>query len=210
MVQASRELSRRVEVVRSTKRIIDKRTNSFFHAISADAYTNEGLNAHAIIFDELHAQKTRDLWDALRYAMASRRQPLLISITTAGYDRESICFEQHSYAENVIKGNIFDSSFFGYIRAADVDDDWSSPEVWQKANPSYGVTIQTDQFQEDHREALQSPAKESAFRRYRLNQWVSHSDTWLSTAVWEMGKEPFDERMLEGRDCYLGIDLARK
>ena len=82
MVQASGQLSRKLDVIRSTKRLIDKRTNSFFHAISADAYTNEGLNAHAIIFDELHAQKTRDLWDALRYSMASRRQPLLISITT--------------------------------------------------------------------------------------------------------------------------------
>jgi phage terminase large subunit-like protein len=210
MVQVSGQLSRKLDVVQSTKRIFDKQTNSFFHAISADAYTNEGLNAHAIIFDELHAQKTRDLWDALRYSMASRRQPLLISITTAGYDRESICFEQHSYAENVLKGTFFESSFFGYIRAADVDDDWNSPEVWKKANPSYAITIQADGFEEDYREALQSPAKESSFRRYRLNQWVSHSETWLSTAVWDIGKEPFDESMLEGRECYLGIDLARK
>jgi phage terminase large subunit-like protein len=94
MVTASAELGQRLQVIRSTKRIIDPLSNSFYHAISADAYTNEGLNAHAIIFDELHAQKTRDLWDALRYSMASRVQPLLISITTAGTDQESICFEQ--------------------------------------------------------------------------------------------------------------------
>lgn len=210
MVTASTELSKRVNVIRSTKRIVDPRTSSFYHAISADAYSNEGLNAHAIIFDELHAQKTRDLWDALRYATASRRQPLLISITTAGVDRESICFEQHEYAREVLEGTVQDSSFFGYIRAAEPEADWSNPEVWKHANPSFGITMQADQFAEDYREALQSPRKESAFRRYRLNQWVHHTDCWLSSSVWEQGAKPVDVSMLEGRDCYIGIDLARK
>ena len=161
MVNASHELSRRVEVIRSTKRIIDPRTNSFYHAISADAYTNEGLNAQAIIFDELHAQKTRDLWDALRYAMASRRQPLLISITTAGVNRESICYEQHDYAQHVLNGNTKDSSFFGYIRAAETEADWTDPAIWRQANPSFGTTLREDQFAEDCREARESPRKEA-------------------------------------------------
>jgi phage terminase large subunit-like protein len=210
MVSASPELSERLQVIRSTKRIIDPLSNSFYHAISADAYTNEGLNSHAIIFDELHAQKTRDLWDALRYSMASRVQPLLISITTAGTDQESICYEQHDYTRQVLMGNLYDSSFFGYIKAAGPDDDWKDPEVWRAANPSYGITIQADQFADDFREALQSPRKESAFRRYRLNQWAGHADCWLSTGIWQLGAEPFDPAMLDKRKCYVGIDLARK
>jgi phage terminase large subunit-like protein len=210
MVQASGELARRLEVVRSTKRIIDARTGSLYHAISADAYSNEGLNAHGIIFDELHAQKNRDLWDALRYSTASRRQPLLIAITTAGYDRESICYEQHDYAQGVLDGVIDDASLFACIRAARPDDDWTDPEVWRRANPSFGVTIDADQFADDFQEARQSPRKESAFRRYRLNQWLHHADCWLSSEVWQRGAEPFDPAMLEGQQCSVGIDLARK
>ena len=210
MVTASADLSQRLDVIRSTKRIIDPLTNSLYHAISADAYTNEGLNAHAIIFDELHAQKTRDLWDALRYSMASRVQPLLISITTAGTDQESICYEQHDYATQVLQGNMHDSSFLGYIRAAGPDDDWKEPEVWKAANPSYGITIQADQFADDFREAQQSPRKESAFRRYRLNQWAGHADCWLSPSIWQLGGDPFDLAILEKRKCYVGVDLARK
>jgi phage terminase large subunit-like protein len=103
-----------------------------------------------------------------------------------------------------------DSSFFGYIRAAGPEDDWKDPEVWRAANPSYGVTIQADQFADDFREAQQSPRKESAFRRYRLNQWAGHADCWLSPGIWQLGADPFDVAKLDGRRCYLGIDLARK
>jgi phage terminase large subunit-like protein len=210
MVQASEELSERLEVVRSTKRLVDPTTASFYHAISADAYTNEGLNAHGIIFDELHAQKTRDLWDALRYATASRRQPLSIAITTAGYDRESICYEQHQYAQRVLDGSVHDHGLLAYIAAAPQDADWQDPKIWKAANPSYGVTLDPEQMADDCREAIASPRKESAFRRYRLNQWVGHAENWISPADWAKGAEPFEAALLEGEECYVGIDLARK
>ncbi len=145
----------------------------------------EGLNAHAVLIDELHAQKTRDLWDTLRYAGASRRQPLHLSITTAGYDRHSICWEQHDYAHKVLDGTIEDPAFFAYIAAAGDEDDWTDPEVWQKANPSFGVTIDAEQFAEDCREAQESPAKENSFRRYRLNQWTEQDVRWLSMEKWD-------------------------
>jgi phage terminase large subunit-like protein len=145
----------------------------------------------------------------MRYATATRRQPLTIAITTARFDRESICYEQHHYATGVLDGTVTDPSFFASIRAAGPDDDWTDPEVWRRANPSLGITLDAEQFAEDCREAVQSPRKESAFRRYRLNQWPHHAECWLSAKVWERGNKPFDEAMLEGRECCLGIDLAR-
>ena len=116
------------------------------------------LIAHAVLIDELHAQRTRDLWDTLRYAGASRVQPLHLAITTAGYDRHSICYEQHEYARAVLDGVAEDLSFFPYITAADVEDDWTEPDVWKQANPSFGITIDASQFAEDCQEAQESPA----------------------------------------------------
>jgi phage terminase large subunit-like protein len=206
MVEVSPALASRLSVVRSTKRITFQRTRSFYKALSADVPAKEGLNAHGVLIDELHAQKNRDLWDTLRYAGASRRQPLNLAVTTAGYDRMSICWEQHEYARQVLEGTIHDSAFFPYIAAAAPEDDWTSAEVWQKANPSFGITVNSDQFAEDCREAQESPAKENSFRRYRLNQWTEQDVRWLSMEKWDAcAAVPTD---LEGRDCFGGLDLS--
>ncbi len=206
MVDYSPALTGRLNVVRSTKRITFPRTRSFYRALSADVPAKEGLNAHAVLLDELHAQRTRDLWDTLRYAGASRRQPLLLSITTAGFDRHSICWEQHAYAEQVLSGVIQDSAFFAYIAAAEIDEDWTDPAVWRKANPSFGVTVSEDQFAEDCREAQESPAKEHSFRRYRLNQWVESETRWLSLEKWDACSAMIDD--LDGKHCFAGLDLS--
>jgi len=206
MVEASPALSAILTTVRSTKRIVHHKTRSLYRALSADVPAKEGLNAHAVLIDELHAQKTRDLWDTLRYAGASRRQPLNLSITTAGFDRHSICWEQHHYAERVLDGTTEDLSFFGYIRAAAPDDDWTSPEVWRKANPSFGITLSAEQFAEDCKEAQESPAKENSFRRYRLNQWTEQEIRWLNMEKWDVCATAL--RPLDGRHCFAGLDLS--
>jgi phage terminase large subunit-like protein len=206
MVQASPTLSARLQTVRSTKRIVCHRTHSLYRALSADVPAKEGLNAHAVLIDELHAQKSRELWDTLRYAGASRRQPLNLSITTAGYDRHSICWEQHEYAERVLDGTIEDLSFFAYISAAGPEDDWTDPAVWQSANPSLGITISVDQFAEDCREAQESPAKENSFRRYRLNQWTEQDVRWLNMEKWDACAAALPD--LDGRKCFAGLDLS--
>ncbi len=206
MVERSPQLSSRLAVIRSTKRIAFHRKHSVYRALSADVPAKEGLNAHAILIDELHAQKTRDLWDTLRYAGVSRRQPLHISITTAGFDRHSICWEQHQYARSVLDGTVEDLSFFPFITGAEMDEDWTSESVWRKANPSFGITIDATQFAEDCEEARQSPAKENSFRRYRLNQWTEQDVRWLSLEKWDAcSAVPKD---LEGRECYAGLDLS--
>ncbi len=206
MVDESPDLSRRLKVVRSTKRIVYHRTRSFYKALSADVPAKEGLNAHAVLIDELHAQRTRDLWDTLRYAGASRRQPLQLAITTAGYDRHSICWEQHDYALKVLDGTIEDTSFFPFVAAANDEADWTDPNVWKTANPSFGITINADQFAEDCTEAQESPAKENSFRRYRLNQWTEQDVRWLNMEKWDACGTPLED--LRGQVCFAGLDLS--
>ncbi len=154
MVRASPSLSKRLEVIDSRKTIVDRQTNSF---------RAEGLNIHMLLFDELHAQRDRRLWDALRYGGAARRQPLILSITTAGYDRRSICWEQHAYAEKCIADPAYDPTFYGCIYAAPpecaTDGSWKSPKVWRKANPSLGETITEESWAGPRRGARAGAAK---------------------------------------------------
>ena len=206
MVRASPALSRYCEVIDSRKTILVRRTNSFYRVLSADAFRAEGLNIHGLLFDELHAQRDRRLWDALRYGGAARRQPLILSITTAGYDRRSICWEQHQYAERVIADPLLDPTFYGCIYAADASDDPQSPKTWRKANPSLGETITEESFAADAREAVNSPTKLNSFLRYRLNVWTQQETRFFKPSAWQ--KCVTDPRDLTGRACYLGLDLA--
>ena len=217
MVELSPALRALCRVYHSVKRIEYK--NSIYRSLSADVPTKEGLNISALIFDELHAQRTRDLWDALRYGGAARRQPLLISITTAGFDRNSICWEQHDYAQKVLEGVIEDDTFFAYIRSAGEEDDWTDPAIWRKANPSLGVTISEDSFASDCREAQESPVKENSFKRYRLNLWTEQETRWLAIEKWdacaidggifgEIPRKFMEPQKLLGKPCYAGLDLA--
>jgi phage terminase large subunit-like protein len=152
MILANPSLGRICGHVDSSKTITGP-GRCFYKALSAEAPTKEGLNASAIIFDELHAQPHRELWDTLRYAGRARRQPLLLAITTAGSDKESICGEQYEYANRVLSGEVADTSFYARIYEAGMDD-WGLEETWRKANPSLGVTVQLDQFRADGRRVV--------------------------------------------------------
>ena len=214
MVAGSPPLRKRLTVIRSRKTIVHRKTNSVYRALSADVPTKEGLNIHGLIFDELHAQKSRSLYDTLRYGGAARRQPLLVSITTAGFDRQSICWEQHEYALQILKGIIEDEAFFAFIRAANEDpnegpvDDWTDPKTWRKANPSMGVTIDEEAFAAECREAQNKPSLQNAFKRYRLNIWTSAETRWLDLARWDACKGQVDTEELKGCSFFAGLDLA--
>jgi len=168
MVRASPFLSQRLQVVDSRRTIAHLASSSFYRVLPADSFRAEGLNIHGLLFDELHAQRTRDLFDSLRYGGAARSQPLLCSITTAGYDRNSICYEQYQYAKRVLEDWQYDPTFFPLIYEADEKDDWTAEETWPKANPSWSVTINPTDFASDCKEAQQSSTKEFSFKRYRL------------------------------------------
>lgn len=201
-------LAAHLEIIESRKHISFPRTKSIYKALSSEVFTKEGLNASAILFDELHAQPNRELWDTLRYSTRSRRQPLHISITTAGYDRNSICWEQHDYALKVLDGRIVDPSFLPVIYAAGEADDWRLPATWRKANPSLGVTVQEETLAADCQEAVDSPAKENTFRRYTLNQWTEQAVRWLAMHKWDACAGTMNAADLLGKPCFAGLDMA--
>jgi len=212
MVRASPSLTRMLEIRESTKQIFFRKTNSFYKAISSETASHEGLNASCIVYDELHASKSRELWDTLRYAGAAREQPLTIVITTAGLaGTNSIGIEQHNYAVNVLSGVNPDDTFFAKIYAANPIDDPFSEATWKAANPSYGVTIDAESFREAANEAKITPSKLNSFLRYRLNIWTQQNERFIPLHDWDLcGEEKFSLQSLRGRDCYLGVDLANK
>lgn len=210
MVDASPELSAALEINRSSFNIGYGDTRSFYRALAAIPSSQEGLNAHGIIADEVHVWNGRASWDALKYAFRARRQGLLFAITTAGDDTTSVAYEQRQYSEGVNNGTIDDDRHFGYVRAADPKDDWTSADVWAKANPSLGTIIRIDDFAADVREAEKSPAAQASFKRYSLNIWGSATTPWLDIHRWSECAGTFRDLDLYGRDCYGGLDLAIK
>lgn len=208
MTRSCAFLSKRLKVTRTTKTIANLATSSVYRALSSDVPAKEGLNISALIFDELHAQATRAMWDTLVYGGAARRQPLFITISTAGWDRFSLGYEHYEYARDVVAGTVEDIGFLSFIAEAEKDDDWSDPEVWRKANPSYGVTVREDAFLEDFRNAKNMPSEENTFRRRRLNQWTEQYERWLTLEKWDACGGEIDLSDLDGRDCYGGLDLA--
>ena len=189
--------------------VVHEKSGSFYKAISADASTKHGFNASGIIFDELHVQPNRDLWDTLTTSTGARKQPLTIAITTAGYDKNSICWEVHEYAVKVQKGIIKDEGFLTCIYAADEDDDFTKVSTWKKANPGFGTIVKKEYLAKEAEKAQKIVSYENTFRRLHLNQWTTNETKWLSDQQWmtcdinEIKEEDF-----VGRECYAGLDLA--
>ena len=209
MVEQCPALKKRIKPVMSVKRLVYKPTNSFYQVLSAEAYTKHGLNVHAVIFDELHSQPNRELFDVMTKGSGdARTQPLFFLITTAGTDRHSVCFEQHQKAEDILQGRKIDPTFYPVIYGASDDADWSSEEVWKKANPSLGHTIDIEKVRNAYLSAKDNPAEENIFRQLRLNQWVKQSTRWMQMEKWDACAFPVDERELLGRECYGGLDLS--
>jgi len=196
------------EIKETTNTIVFPHTQSFLRVLSRDAHSSEGKNASALGFDEVHTQKTRDLWDALRYSGSARRQPLILAITTAGYDKQSVCWELHQQAINVNSGLTPQDDFYGVIFAADEGDDPFSETTWKKANPSYGLSLNPKDFKSAAEEARQSPAKLNAFKRYRLCLWTENETKWITEDKWAACRDNFTADELLSKACYLAVDLS--
>ena len=208
MVEASDALSSRINLRRANKSMEYKRTNSRYDALSAEVETKEGFNVHGLLFDELHAQPTPNLWNTLRYAGAARTQPLIFWISTAGVDKESICYLQWKNALDVQESRAIDVSLLPCIFAADDTADPWSEETWKSANPSYGITISRRDMEEAAEEAKNNPSQENNFRRYRLNQWTKQESKWIANDRWDACRTEYSLSELTGKKCIGGLDLA--
>jgi phage terminase large subunit-like protein len=191
----------------SFRRSIVYKSNAY-HVLSADAPTKHGKNSSGILFDELHAQPNRELYDVLKTSTGSRHQPLLIMFTTAGFDRHSICWEVHEYAMKVIDGTVNDPAFLPIIYGAEEGDDWTAEKTWKKANPNYGVSIKADYLRAECEKAKVTPAYENTFKRLHLNIWTQQETRWLQMSEWDACAGPVIPDALKGRRCYAGLDLA--
>ena len=209
MVRMCPTLNKRVKILASQKRIVFKPTNSFYQVLSAEAYSKHGFNIHGVVFDELHTQPNRKLFDVMTKGSGdARTQPLYFLITTAGTDTNSICYETHQKALDIIDGRKHDPTFYPVIYGADESDDWTDPKVWKKANPSLGITVGIDKVKAACESAKQNPAEENSFRQLRLNQWVKQAIRWMPMDKWDVCGFKVDEKSLEGRVCYGGLDLS--
>ena len=209
MVRMCPALSKRVKILASQKRLIYTPTNSFYQVLSAEAYSKHGFNIHGVVFDELHTQPNRKLFDVMTKGSGdARMQPLYFLITTAGTDTHSICYETHQKAKDIIEGRKIDPTFYPVIYGADENDDWTDPKVWRKANPSLDITVGIDKVRDACESAKQNPGEENAFRQLRLNQWVKQAVRWMPMEKWDKCAFSVDEDELEGRVCYGGLDLS--
>ena len=209
MIRMCPALAKRVKLLASTKRIVYLPTNSFYQVLSAEAYSKHGFNVHGVVFDELHSQPNRKLFDVMTKGSGdARMQPLYFLITTAGTDTHSICYETHQKAMDILEGRKIDKIFYPVIYGAKESEDWTDPKIWKKANPSLGITVGIDKVQTACDSARQNPAEENAFRQLRLNQWVKQSIRWMPMEKWDACGFPVHPEDLEGKVCYGGLDLS--
>ena len=209
MVRLSPNLNKRCKCTDSKKRIDYNPTESFFTSLASDAGSQHGTNVHFAINDELHVHRTPDMVEAMETGTGTQKEPLIVSITTADYNRpNSICNEKLEYAQKVRDGVIESPEFMPVIYETLGDEDWKSPKVWKKANPMLGVSISNEFMKEKCKKAQEQPNYENSFKRFHLNMKTEQDTRWLPVDKWDDCKKEFDIDELEGQPCILSLDLA--
>ena len=232
MVLQEPELAARCKIVESRKRIIYLPTKSFYQVLSAEAYTKHGLNVSAVVFDELHAQPNRELYDVMTFGAGdAREQPIWWIITTAGDspDRTSIGWEVHSKARDILLGNKVDPTWYPVIYGIEPEENriwkgrtydlvdpetdwehkWKDKKIWTAVNPSLGYSVKHDKLDEAFTNVIDNPAEERLFRQLRLNEWVKYKTSkWLPLTAWDATAGMVSWEECQGLKCYGGIDLS--
>ncbi len=214
MIDMCPPLKKRTKLVLSQKTITDKVSRTTYKVLSAEAYSKHGLNLSACIFDELHAQPNRGLWDVMTtYAGDAREQPMWYVVTTAGddVDRKSIGWEVHEKARRILAGEIVEPLWYCKIYGIepDFEGDIYDEDLWRRVNPSLGVTIDIEKVRQAALSARNSEVEERLFRWLRLNQWVQlKSEGWLPITLWDETSEDWTEADMLGQECYIGLDLS--
>lgn len=209
MVEMSPALMKRSKLMAATKRIVNYGNAGYYQVLSAEVGGKHGFSVSGLVFDEIHTQPNRQLYDVLTKGSSDARQnPLHFIITTAGNDRHSIAYELHTKAVDILEGRRVDPTFYPVVYGLKDDEDWEDEANWYKVNPSLGYTVDIERLRDAYHEAKQNPADEITFKWLRMNMWVSSTTAWIPDAIYMRGNEPIDMDALEGRDCYAGLDLS--
>lgn len=218
MVQSSAFLRRRIRSVRDNLHILN--TASKLEPLGRDTDSMDGLNVHGAIVDELHAHKNREVWDLLDTATGSRRQSMIFGITTAGVDKQSLCWNLHEYTEKILEQTVVDDSFFGIIYTLDLEkkdtdgkviepgDDWEDETCWIKANPNLGASKKLDDMRRKANTAAEMPTAQNSFLQRELNYWTQATVRWINAPRWLACSQAVSEDGLRGRQCFGGLDLS--
>jgi len=209
MVEDAPALAEQCEVLRDS--IYQPDTRAVYQVLSADAATKHGFRPHGAIFDEFHGQPNRDLYETIKKSMVKRRQPLLLLVTHAGTDDESICYEEYEYAKKVLSGTLPDPSCLPVIFELGDTEDWQSPAAWARVNPGHGITVQASAIASEAAEAQAEPRKRNDFLRYHCNRWTNQATAWIPLNWWDACKAPLpSDEVLRTAPVAAGLDLAQK
>lgn len=193
----------------NTRQIQNKQNNSFFKPLAAESKTLDGLRPHFAIIDEFHEAINDSVLKNLETAMVNRQQPLLMVITTAGFNINGACHQYRKVIAHILAGSAADDTVFGLVFSPDENDDWNDPVSWEKANPSLGQTPTLEGLKTMHRNAVNEGASsEVNFKTKNLNIWVRSQKTWISDAVWMAGQQPIVPEALLSRKCWAALDLS--
>lgn len=185
-------------------------SNSTFQAKSAEGSTLDGLNTHLAIIDELHAHKTRAVYDVVETSTGKRKNSLMFVITTAGFDTSGICYEVRTMVTKVLEKSVVDETQFGIIYGLDEGDDWTTVEALEKANPNWGISVRPEIITSLMKKAIALPSAVNNFKTKHLNIWCSASSAWMDMQAWEAGEINVDRSDFEGQPCYIGLDVGAK
>lgn len=206
MVRGNKVLSEKLSVFRDS--IVCKSNSGSFKPLASDSKTLDGLNVHFAAIDEIHAHKTAEVIELLDTAKGARKQPLIVEITTAGSNKNTICYKHHEYTKKILEGTLENDSWFGVVYSIDEDDDWKDSTCWIKANPNLGVSFQPDELQKQFEKAVQMPSFMNSFQRLHMNKWTGSVTRWISDEAWMSCFEDYSEEDLIGHECVAACDLA--
>lgn len=211
MVLKSKAIQNQLGMKGEKYSIYQESTGSSFRALSRDHSGNlDGLNIHCAVVDELHAHKDRSTWDVLETGVGAREQPMIWAITTAGFNRNGICYEQRSYATKILDGTIQDDSYFAIIFTIDKEDDWKDPASWAKANPNWGVSVNVESIENAARKAVNQASAQNNFKTKHLNVWVNSNTAWMNMSKWDECEDlDMNIEEFEDDECILAVDLAK-
>ena len=184
------------------------KTNSFIKVVAADSDKLDGYNVSLGLVDEYHSAPNSKVRDVIRSSQGMRENPLLLTITTAGFDKSLPCYELRTVATEIIAGIKEDDSFFGIVYSLDDDDDWKDSATWIKANPNLDITVKSQFIKKQVLQAINSPTDEVGVKTKNLNIWCDSSKVWIPDNYILKSTKKVNREEFKGQDCYIGVDLS--